>query len=498
MPSSTSSPPVALPPKVPGSTRESPPSTRPPRARFAWVDSPRTVRHIPAAVLLSLGLVQLLRHQSFWYDEAYSHLMAQQSFAAIVHGIVARVGPTDYLATVPPSFNGPYYLLLHLWSLIAGTSAFALRLPSLICAALACAVVAELVRRLAGSRAGLLAGLLTATGPLLFDQAVQARSYGMALLAVALCVLWLVQWLHQGKGLRRALVAAAVGALLHWFVLPVLAGLALFVLVRLRRQRRRGLLAALGLLVASLPAAALVGWALLGGAAGAPTPTQVGLALSWYALGAWSDSFAALSVSLVLAALVAVIWSRHRTLMLCWVVVPLAIVTVIDLVHPTYFARYLLFALVGLPVAAALGVARLRRSWQRWAAGAALLALSATAVVPQLSQPVREPAAAMVTALAQEHVSGQPIVAADGRAALDLQTYSSLAPDLADDLVAPPTEFTDQTTSTTVWLVRVVLHPVSVPVLPAEQRLLDAGWTRTGTTQLAGSNADLRIEQWTR
>ncbi len=476
-----------------------PPPATPGRSSTGWVVRPALVRQVPAIVLLALGMVQLLRDQDLWYDEAYSHVMAQQSFGEILSAIVQRVGPTAYLADVPPSFNGPYYLLLHLWAVFAGTSAFALRLPSLVCAALACAAVAELVRRTAGPRAGLLAGLLAATGPLLFDQAVQARSYGPALLATALCVLWLCEWLRDGRGLRRAAAAGAVGALLHWFVLPVLLGLAAAVAVR---RRRAGLGAAAALLGAGVPAAALVGWALLGGTAGAPTPTGVGLDLARRAVAAWSGSTpvlsATLSVALVLAAAVALRRSPHRGLLVGWVVVPLVVVTAIDLVRPTYFARYLLFALLGLPVAAALGTAALRRRWARWVCGAALLAMSVAAVLPRLDQPTREPVAAAVTALAQEHVSGQPVIAADGRTALDLETSLPLAPQLESDLVLPPTEFTDQTTSTTVWLVRIVLHPTSVPVLPAQQRLVDAGWTLQDSTQLPGSNADLRVERWTR
>ncbi len=81
---------------------------------------------------------------------------------------------------------------------------------------------------------------------------------------------------------------------------------------------------------------------------------------------------------------------------------------------------------------------------------------------------------------------------------LDLETHLTLAPRLQQDLVLPPVEFTTQTSSPVVWLARVVLKANSVPVVPAEQRLLDAGWTKQSSTFLIGSNTNLRVERWTR
>jgi hypothetical protein len=44
----------------------------------------------------------------------------------------------------------------------------------------------------------------------------------------------------------------------------------------------------------------------------------------------------------------------------------------------------------------------------------------------------------------------------------------------------------------------VVLKQNSLPVVAAEQRLLDAGWTEQGSTLLVGSGTDLRVERWIR
>jgi mannosyltransferase len=453
------------------------------------------VRAVPPAVLLGLGLVQLARDLPLWYDEAYSRLAASVPLSTLLGGVWHRVGVIAYLMDVPPSFNAPYYVVLHLWCAAFGTGEFALRLPSLLCAAGAVAVLAELVRRLAGPGAGLLCGLLCATGPLLVDQATQARSYGPAMLALALCALWFHGWLTTGTGLIRTGIAAAVAGLMHWFTLPVLAG---FAIAALALRRRAGIRAALALAAASLPAALLVAWSLAGGAYGAPSPAPVGLRLPVDAVRDWSEGFAALSVALSAAAVPGLRRGPQRTLVLCWAIVPLLLVTGLELVRASYFPRYLLFALLGLVVAASHGIAALRSGRLRTAAGAALVTLSLVGVLLHANDAAKEPSPAAIRLLAAQQRAGEPIVPADGRTSLDLETYLSQAPRLSPDLVLPPVQFTSQTSSTVVWLVRVVLKQNSLPVVPAEQRLKDAGWTEASSTLLAGSNTDLRVERWVR
>ena len=50
----------------------------------------------------------------------------------------------------------------------------------------------------------------------------------------------------------------------------------------------------------------------------------------------------------VTAAALAGIWrSRHRGLLLCWLAVPLVLITGVEVVNATYYPRYLLFTMVG-------------------------------------------------------------------------------------------------------------------------------------------------------
>jgi hypothetical protein len=176
----------------------------------------------------------------------------------------------------------------------------------------------------------------------------------------------------------------------------------------------------------------------------------------------------------------------------------MVLVTALEVVRATYFPRYLLFTMVGLALAAALGVASIGSTVVRRAAATLLVALSLAATIPGLDDGDREPTPQVIAYLAAHQLAGQPIIAADGRVSLDVETYLALSPRLGPDLVLPPELFTTQTTSDTVWLVRVVLKENSLPVVPAEQRLLDAGWSRQESTLVVGTTTDLRVERWSR
>jgi hypothetical protein len=255
---------------------------------------------------------------------------------------------------------------------------------------------------------------------------------------------------------------------------------------------------AVALLVACVPAALLVGWSLLGGAYGAPHPLPVGLLLPVRAVSAWSGGLTALSMALAAAGIVGIWRSPHRVLLLCWLGVPMVLITGVEVVHATYYPRYLLFTLVALALAAALGVAGTGSTVVRRTAATVLVALSLIATIPGLGTGDREPTPQVIDYLAAHQQAGQPIIPADGRMSLNLETYLSLSPRLGSDLVLPPELFTTQTQSDTVWLVRVVLKQNSLPVVAAEQRLADAGWTLHQSVLIVGTSTDLRIERWTR
>ena len=129
----------------------------------------------------------MARRQSLWYDELFTAEVAPVPLAELVRAVLAGEGTTSYLQGVPPSYNAPYDVVVHLWLALTRLPADDLgpRLLSLLAAVAAVAVLTAAVTRLAGRAVGLTAGLLAATNPLVVEYAAEARGYGLALLATA-------------------------------------------------------------------------------------------------------------------------------------------------------------------------------------------------------------------------------------------------------------------------------------------------------------------------
>ncbi len=86
----------------------------------------------------------------------------------------------------------PAYFLLAASVERFGVDEVWLRLPSVLCGAASCVVVALIARRLGGMRAGLLAGVLMALSPLQVQYGQEARSYALVTLLILLALHGLV------------------------------------------------------------------------------------------------------------------------------------------------------------------------------------------------------------------------------------------------------------------------------------------------------------------
>ncbi|MBU3871258.1 glycosyltransferase family 39 protein, partial [Streptomyces sp. 4503] len=136
------------------------------------------------AVMLALGLWGLDRG-TMWRDESATYQMARRSLPQI----------RDVLGTVD-AVHGLYYLLMH--PLLAlHPSEVTMRLPSVLAAVAATALVAALGCRLARPRVGLWAGLLYATTPVVTHYAQEGRSYAL----VAAGAAWATYLLVSAAGL---------------------------------------------------------------------------------------------------------------------------------------------------------------------------------------------------------------------------------------------------------------------------------------------------------
>jgi mannosyltransferase len=189
---------------------------------------------VPAAAALLVDGYRL-GSLSLWRDEAYSLEASDRSIGQII----AVLHHTD-------AVNGTYYLFMHVVIALLGTSATALRLPSLLATAVAAATVAALGRllaRLAGLTApwltGLLAGLLFVAAPQATRYAQDARAYAIVTMLVTIATYLLVRAIMAGTWrwwAGYAVVIVLAGLFNLFSVLVVVAHGVTMLLTYLRRR----------------------------------------------------------------------------------------------------------------------------------------------------------------------------------------------------------------------------------------------------------------------
>lgn len=164
---------------------------------------------------LFMRLVSLTRN-GLWVDEAYSVAVAKLPVPDLI--TASTVDPH------PPV----YYLALHAWMPLLGSSEFAVRLLSVFVGVLTVALVYCLGCQVLGTPAGLLAAWLAALSPALIEYSQETRMYEMlGLLTLLLMVLALrIGDQAYTSGRRRRyllygayLVVGAVGLYVHFFFL---------------------------------------------------------------------------------------------------------------------------------------------------------------------------------------------------------------------------------------------------------------------------------------
>ena len=459
----------------------------------AW--SPREL--LPPLLLLGLGALLLLPGHGLWFDELFTAEVGRLPLHAILAAVVSGDGTTSYLAGVPPSYNAPYYLVAHLWLSVPGLGGdTSLRVLSVLASAGGVALTTRAVARLAGPATGVLAGTVLAASPLVLEQAVEARSYGLAVLATGGAALGLARWLADPpRGLLLFGLAGAGMGLAHWYAVTVLAA---FVAAGLLLRGRRAVpLLATGA-AAAVPALGLVALNLLNGtgARNAEHLRGTGGRLADLAAMAWAGHWRPLLfLTFGLAVVGAVRAAGVRVVAAAWALVPLLLLTLAELVRPVYLPRYLLAGLLGLGVLAAAGAWALPRA-ARLPVAALLAACSLIASTPLFDREPRERADDVVRFLADRHRAGEPVVAADQRSALGLDHYVRLlAPELRPDVVLPPDDAPPG--AGTVWVVRRLIDGLPEPT-DDDEILRGGGLHLAARSEFPGSKTDLVVQLWTR
>ncbi|MGW2957729.1 glycosyltransferase family 39 protein [Streptomyces sp. NPDC001220] len=189
---------------------------------------PLPVWLIPPLWTLALGVWGLSRQHSLWRDEAATWQVAQRPAPEIWH----MLGQVD-------AVHGLYYLLMHGLFECFGPGTTTLRLPSVLAMAVAAACVTVIGRRLAGTWAGLGAGLSLGLLPAVQFYLQEGRPYALVTAGAAISTLLLVTVLEgRGGTARWAAYAGAVllCGLLNWLALMILpAHAATLIWTRARR-----------------------------------------------------------------------------------------------------------------------------------------------------------------------------------------------------------------------------------------------------------------------
>ena len=118
---------------------------------------------IASTVALVLGLVRL-GTPSVWVDEAATARAVDSSFLNLFEG-----------------YHGLYYSIETPWTFFAGTSEWALRLPAVFGAMIACGLLVVLAHKLFDGWVALVSGLFLATSPFVVKWSQQARGYTLLL-----------------------------------------------------------------------------------------------------------------------------------------------------------------------------------------------------------------------------------------------------------------------------------------------------------------------------
>ncbi|MEU3342984.1 glycosyltransferase family 39 protein [Streptomyces sp. NPDC006668] len=145
----------------------------------------------PLSLTIALGLWGIRRQKTLWGDESVTHQLAHRDLSQIWH-------TAQHIDLV----HALYYALMHEIFGLFGPGLLTLRLPSVLAMSVAASGVGLLALRLAGPRAGLLAGLVFTLLPQVQKYAQEGRSYAMVCALVTWATYALVVGVAPGGGGR--------------------------------------------------------------------------------------------------------------------------------------------------------------------------------------------------------------------------------------------------------------------------------------------------------
>jgi mannosyltransferase len=193
-----------------------------PQARFA-------ARSVYLWVVLAIFVGGLalrlygLGSESLWWDEVYAI------------STMSSPGPLEIVRLSSTDNNPPlFYLIEHYWMLLAGDSAFAVRLASAVAGALAIPVMYGIGRLLFDRSAGLLAALILALSAYQIRYSQEARAYELMVLLTLLSFYFFVKLVKEAPSRSTTVWYVSSTALLmytHFYAVFFVAAQVLYLLV---------------------------------------------------------------------------------------------------------------------------------------------------------------------------------------------------------------------------------------------------------------------------
>jgi mannosyltransferase len=342
-----------------------------PAGRRSPVPAEAVVVIVPLSLTIALGLWGIRRKNTLWGDESVTYQLAHRDLSQIWH-------TAQHIDLV----HALYYASMHEIFGLFGPGLLTLRLPSVLAMSVAASGVGLLALRLAGPRAGLLAGLVFALLPQVQKYAQEGRSYAM----VCALVTWATYALVVGVAHRARWRWAVYGAtmllacLLHEFaVLALVAHGVTLVVSRVPRPVLKAWSAAAAGVVAGLLPLAIVS---------AGQSAQV----SWIGGPVRPRYFLVVAVVGMVCALAPL--RRRAPVRLSALAVPILVLPgllllIASLVKPLFVDRYVLYSNIGIALLLGAWMDHVHRRQQysrtAWIAWTAAVAALAALVQPSLA-----------------------------------------------------------------------------------------------------------------
>jgi len=399
---------------------------------------------IAVAICLIIGSMQ-----SVWFDEAYSITLAKNSFSGIVNLTAVDVHPPFY------------YFLLHSWGGIFGWSEIALRSLSAIAMGGAIVFAGLLVKKIFGYRAAYFTLPFIVFSPLLLRYGFEIRMYAVAAL-IGIAATHVLVSAKLTKDIKRSKILYGIYALLvalGMFTLYYMALLWLAHFVWLAYQTykdKEKLLKAKWLWAYGLSIILFSPWLIIfvkqmtNGALAAISQSMTlenlfgivsfnFLYRPVWQLGALYSLLVVFVVALISYSsirafqLIDIKQKKYLSLLACYILVPVAILTLIGLVKPMYTERYLAHISIGglMYMGVITAIITRKASWKIKLSSGLMIAILLIGVLQLLNvgnynfQRLQKPEVKELTSAIKDCGEDVTVLAADPYVATELSYYLS-------------------------------------------------------------------------